>query len=270
MAGKIDNYQDNFSGFFRTPHLFNTEILGLKPFSKILKHQFTFNRVITANLRLGQLVEQFVFEELKQFESIKIRSENLQIINEDKLTIGELDTLILDDDKPLHLEIQYKFYLFDTSIGQTEIEHCIGPNRKDTLIQKLKKLKEKQLPLLYHNTTKQHLERLNLNAINIEQQIYFKAQIFMPYGEDIQLKALNNDCVYGFYFNFKDLSKFNNCKFYIPKKLDWLVEVNPHVNWQNYDQIISQLEIFYNEKYAPMLWLKSTNGDIKKCFMVWW
>ncbi|HIC30917.1 MAG TPA: DUF1853 family protein [Flavobacteriaceae bacterium] len=270
MAGKIDNYQDKFSGFFRTPHLFNSKILGLNPFSKTLKHQFIFNRVITANLRLGQLVEQFVFEELKQFESIKILSENLQIINEDKLTIGELDTLILDKQKPIHIEIQYKFYLFDKTIGQTEIEHCIGPNRKDTLIQKLKKLKEKQLPLLYHKTSKTHLEQLNLNTKNIDQQIYFKAQIFMPYGENIQLKTLNNDCIYGFYFNFKKLKTFKDSKFFIPKKLDWLVDIHTNVNWQNYEQIQPQLEIFYSEKYAPMLWLKSTNGEIKKCFMVWW
>lgn len=270
MAEKIDNYQDKFSGFFRTPHLFNSEILGLKPFSKTLKHQFTFNRVLTANLRLGQLVEQFVFEELKQFESIRILSENLQIISKDKLTIGELDTLILDEAKPLHLEIQYKYYLFDTSVGQTEIEHCIGPNRKDTLTQKLKKLKNKQLPLLYDNATKNHLERLNLDTNNIEQKIYFKAQIFVPYGENIQLKKLNNDCIYGFYFNFKDFKIFKNNKFYIPKKLDWLVDIHPNVDWQSYEQILPQLKFFYNEKYAPMLWVKSKKGDIKKCFVVWW
>jgi len=270
MTIKIYNYQDKFSGFFRTPHLFNSEILGINPFSKTLKQQFTFNRVITANLRLGQLVEQFVFEELKQFESIKILSENLQIINEDKLTIGELDTLILDNEKPLHLEIQYKFYLFDNSVGQTEIEHCIGPNRKDTLTQKLKKLKINQLPLLYHKTTKRYLQQLNLDTKNIEQQIYFKAQIFMPFGERIHLKTLNNDCVYGFYFNFKDLKFFKSYKFYIPKKLDWLVDAHPNVDWQNHVQILPQLETFYAEKYAPMLWLKSSNGEIKKCFMVWW
>jgi len=62
--------------------------------------------------------------------------------------VGELDCLILRDKKPIHLEVIYKFYLYDASVGDTEIAHFIGPNRKDSLIEKLTKLQEKQLPIL--------------------------------------------------------------------------------------------------------------------------
>lgn len=270
MTRIIENYKDNFSGFFNTPHLFNSEVFGITPFTKTLPQQFVFTKLIAKKLRLGQLVEHFVFEELKQFKSIKLLSENLQVINKNKATIGEIDAIYLDEEKPFHLEIQYKFYLFDTTVGKTEIEHCIGPNRKDTLTQKLKKLKDKQLPLLYSNTTTPYLEQLNLKPVDIKQNIYFKAQIFMPYGKNIMLKTLNNDCVYGFYFNYNNLENFKHCKFYIPKKLDWLVDVNPNVNWNNYEQMLPQLKTFYEEKYAPILWLKFPNGEIKKSFMVWW
>ena len=270
MWSKIENYQAQFSGFFKTPHLFCAEILGMQPFLKQLQTEFSLNTQIKPNIRLGQRVEQFVFEELKQFNTIKILSENAQIINKDRLTIGELDCLYLEHEQVFHLEIQYKFYLFDPNVGTTELDHCIGPNRKDTLIQKLNKLKTKQLPLLYANDTKPLLEYLQIKANAIKQQLYFKAQLFMPYGENIQLKTLNNDCVYGFYFKFKNLPDFKNCKFYIPKKLDWLVDVHPNVDWQNYKQVLPQLETFFSEQYAPMIWLKKPNGTIYKCFVIWW
>jgi len=55
-----------------------------------------------------------------------------------------------ENNKPIHLEIIYKFYLYDPSIGLTQLDHWIGPNRRDSLVKKLTKLKQKQLPLLYH------------------------------------------------------------------------------------------------------------------------
>ena len=270
MEEIIENYQSNFSGFINTPFLFTSKVLGMSPYIVNPETVFKLKTTINTNERLGKIVEQFVIEVLKKEENNHILAQNLQIQHTPQQTIGEIDCLYSHANQVFHLEIQYKFYLFDPTVGYNEIEHCIGPNRKDTLIKKIEKLKEKQLPLLYSKYTKHYLETLNLESKNIEQQIYFKAQIFMPFGETTTLKTLNNDCIYGFYFNFKDLLKFNNCKFYIPKKLDWLVDVNTHVNWQNYEQILSKLKSFYTEKYAPMLWLKFLNGDIKKSFMVWW
>ena len=52
----------------------------------------------------------------------------------------------------------------------------------------------------------------------------------MPYVSDITFKTINNACVYGFYFNYKDLGLFKDCKFYKPQKTDWLLDLNSHVN----------------------------------------
>ena len=57
----------------------------------------------------------------------------------DKITIGEIDCLIEYLNKYIHLEIVYKFYLYDEHINTGELDHWIGPNRKDSLVFKLNK-----------------------------------------------------------------------------------------------------------------------------------
>lgn len=264
-----DHLQTQFNGFYNTPHLFSEEIMGMKPLLTQVEQTPQFQLEPIKNLRLGQRVERFVSQELNLNPSVKILAENCQIQNE-KLTIGELDGLYLIDGIPTHLEIQFKFYLYDESLGETEIERCIGPMRKDSLVEKLTKLKQKQLPLLYSKYTEPLLQELDLDANKIQQKIYFKAQIFKPLNNNTSFKTLNNNCVYGFYFNYKDLVTFSDCKFYKPKKVDWLVNVNSHTNWQTYEKILPQLKIYETEKYAPLLWLKKPNGELHKCFVVPW
>lgn len=268
MNHKTDHFQAQFIGFYKTPHLFNYEINGMQPFLKTLNNPFTFNAKIKPNTRLGLRVEQFVFEELKQFETISLLAENIQIQETINHTIGELDCLYLDGKQPVHLEIQFKYFLYDANLGKTEIDCLIGPMRKDSLIEKLNKLKTKQLPLLYADATKPLLESLHLKAEDFVQRIYFKAQIFVPYGQNIQFKTLNNACIYGFYFQYNQLNDFKDCKFFIPKKIDWLLDLNTNVAWKTCQQIRPQLSVFEAEKYSPLLWLKYPNGEMTKCFVV--
>lgn len=269
MARNTEDYQEQFNGFFNTPHLFYTAINGLTPFIKRPENTFVFKDLINPRVRLGQRVERFVSAELLQLPNLNILAENCQIKNEER-TIGELDCLLLEEDTPIHLEIQFKFYLYDPSLGTTEIDHCIGPMRRDTLNEKLHKLKIHQLPLLYSPETKPLLDSLGLRAEHIEQKIYFKAQLFIPFGTSINLKLLNPDCVYGFYFNYTDLIQFQNCLFYCPKKTDWLLDVTNAEEWQTYTQILPKLNVFKHEKYSPLIWLKYPNGELHKCFIVAW
>ena len=53
----------------------------------------------------------------------------------------------------IHLEVSYKFYLYDENLGKLESEKWIGPNKRDSLVQKTAKLKSKQLPILFHKET---------------------------------------------------------------------------------------------------------------------
>ena len=221
-------------------------------------------------MRLGKYIERLVSFELQQQTDISILSENIQI-QDDKITLGELDCLIIKNNTPIHLEIIYKFYLYDDTVGKTEIEHFIGPNRKDSLTEKLVKLKNKQLPLLFSKACQPYLEELKLKLETISQQVYFKAQLFLPYTmQNIQLKTLNNNCIIGFYITKTDLDNFSNCKFYIPVKKDWLIIPHANVTWKNFNDFKTIVELYFEKKFSALCWVKHKNGVIKKMFLVWW
>ena len=208
--------------------------------------------------------------ELQQLSTIEILLENAQV-QHDKRTVGELDCILMQDGVPIHLEIVYKFYLYDITVGLSEIDHWIGPNRNDTLLKKLTKLKEKQLPLIYSEYTKPILADLELEVKNIKQQVCFKAQLFVPYKVALpEFKLLNKNCINGFYIHYSEIKQLSDSKFYIPKKVDWLLEVQTHINWLNFETFSKKIQEMINQKTSPLCWVKYPNGTVKKFFVVWW
>ncbi|WKD86616.1 hypothetical protein KCTC32516_01992 [Polaribacter huanghezhanensis] len=262
--------QQQYTGFLQTPCLWkNDAVYGLQQF-EIEQKAIAFDLEIDTKLRLGKYIERFVSFQLQQENGIEIISENIQIQRE-KITLGELDCLLLKDQKPIHLEVIYKFYLYDPSVGNSEIAHCIGPNRKDSLLQKVTKLKDKQLPLLYSNECESYLKELHLNVSEIEQQVYFKAQLFVPFArQDVQLKTLNQDCIVGFYINQKELATFKECKFYIPTKKNWLLQPHTQVAWQPFISFEKEVSEILDKESSPLCWMKHPNGEISKFFLIWW
>ena len=270
MDYKSKNIQLQYQGYLNTPLLWeNNEILGLKQleFSKQGAHQI--KESLSEPMLLGKRVERFVIAELQQQHNIKIILENAQINNQ-KLTIGEIDCILMQEEIPIHLEIIYKFYLYDTTMGSTEIDYWIGPNRNDTLAKKLHKLKDKQLPLLYNEHTKPILNALHLNVEQIQQRVCFKAQLFIPYKTNIAFDVLNKECLAGFYIRFSEIEQFAHCKFYIPIKIDWLLEVQTQVAWLPYSQFNEKITPMIANKIAPLCWIKFPKGSIQKFFIVWW
>ncbi|MGC1203510.1 MAG: DUF1853 family protein [Flavobacteriaceae bacterium] len=262
--------QKRYEGFLKTPLLWKSKaILNLKPF-EIVSESNKIDIEIDEKLLLGKYVERLVSFQLEQQKNISILAENIQIQN-NKITLGELDCLLLKNNKPIHLEIIYKFYLYDASVGNSEIEHFIGPNRKDSLIEKLTKLKDKQLPLLNAEACEHYLKALDLKSENIAQQVYFKAQLFVPFSQQsMELEILNTNCVVGFYINQNQLNSFKTCKFYIPKKKDWLVIPHTNVNWLNFNEFKNIAKTYFSEKFSSLCWVKFNNGELKKVFLVWW
>ncbi|MBI9042157.1 DUF1853 family protein [Lutibacter sp.] len=265
------NIQLQFEGFCKTPSLWkNATIFELQQFDLKITSTTTFEGELPKYLRLGKRVERFVAHQLKQDTTISILAETIQI-QQEKITVGEIDFLLKENQTPIHLEVVYKFYLYDETIGETEIEHFIGPNKKDSLLQKLQKLQQKQLPLLYNTNTQNLLNKLSLEVTEIEQKVLFKAQLFLPYnGKTAKLKQVNSDCVKGFYISFNDLQLFSKCKFYIPSKINWLQEIQTQVNWLTFQQFNSKVKITIEQKTSPLCWIKQPNGEVQKFFIVWW
>ncbi len=265
-----DMLQKRYEGYLKTPFLWKNDVVfNLLQFNNVAAVS-KFDVEIDDSLRLGKYVERFVAFELRQQKHIRVLAENIQI-QQDTLTLGELDCLLLQDEQPIHLEIIYKFYLYDALVGTSEIEHFVGPNRKDALIEKLSKLKHKQLPLIYTDACKPYLKALGLAPETILQQVYFKAQLFLPFAnQNIQLKTLNNDCVVGYYITRTELIVFKDCKFYVPTKKDWLITPHTNVDWLNFKTFTAIARAYFEQKYSTLIWVKLKTGMVKKVFLVWW
>lgn len=272
MLSSIETTQSNrrFDGFRNTPFLWEELLEGLKMFGINDLPIIYYPKIdSTSHIRLGKLIEQFVVFELEQDESIQLLKSNVQVFSK-KITIGELDCLIKQLDVNLHLEIVYKFYLYDPSIS-TELNRWVGPNRNDSLVLKLNKLKEKQLPLLYHPDTAKLLNELNIKSYEFKQRVYFKAQLFIPFhGTESSFEYVNNKCIKGFYIRPGDLKFFTNYTYYIPTKLDWLVEPHLDVDWISTQAFRSTITELLAAQKSPLCWMKSTEGKIQKFFVVWW
>ena len=261
-----------YQGYIATPPLWiNTTVSQFKQIKLDLKAQNFDESTVFKNLRLGKLVEEFVFNQLQQQETVTWICDNLQIQN-GKRTIGEIDALYTQKDRTIHLEIVYKFYLYDTLKNYSEpLAHWIGPNRKDSLRYKLDKLHTKQFPLLYNELTQSYLDTYSIDLKRIAQQLCFKAQLFLPYLErTINLQPLNPNCIAGFYLTFSKIELFATFEFYIPKKLDWLVIPHPNVAWMVYASALALIENEINNQRSPLVWLKDKNSELSKCFITFW
>ena len=99
----------------------------------------------------------------------------------------------------------------------------------------------------------------------------FKAQLFIPYTKrQVEFKTLNEACLSGFYINHTEIDRFKDCKFYIPSKKNWLVEVHSNVAWQTYSQFSIIIRELIAQKMAPLCWIKFPNGTLQKFFIVSW
>ena len=135
---------------------------------------------LPTNLRLGHLAERIVSELIKSSTNYNVIHENIQLL-EEKRTIGEIDFIIEEKSTSqlIHLELAYKFYLFDPSISSEPILNWIGPNRNDSLKEKLDKLKTKQFPLLYQDCARARFKEIDIDAI--DQTLCFLVSLFVPF-----------------------------------------------------------------------------------------
>ena len=265
------NIQLRYQGYLKTQQLWKDDLIGgLQQFELESKVNSHFINSSIIEIRLGKLIEHFVLNELIENEFIDVVTSNIQIID-DKVTVGEIDALIKHLNDFIHLEIVYKFYLFDPSIKTSEIDKWIGPNRNDWLSKKIEKLKTKQFPILKHPKAKYIINQLGLRPKLFQQKVLFKAQLFVPFNMlNNKFELINNQCIKGFYLSFEEVEKLKTTLFYIPSKLDWLLEPQLNVNWLTYSEFISVLEKELKQKRSPLCWIKNPQKKLQKIFVVFW
>ncbi len=265
-----------YKGFLDTLSLFEKNE-NFEMFSFPRKKDKDFNKLkltpIPENLVLGKRVELFFQDSIANSSNHTILAANLQII-ENKVTLGELDFLMKDtlNNEFLHVELVYKFYVYDPKI-YGELQRWIGPNRRDTLLYKIKKLQNKQLPLLHHNITQQQLKELNLPCKEITQQVCFLGKLFVPvnlYGS--HFPKINNDCIVGFWLTLDTFIKRQqeNDVYCLPKKENWLIHPENNEEWISFEDSVMLIVNSLQNKKSLLCWKKTPTNSFEQFFIVWW
>jgi uncharacterized protein len=194
---------------------------------------------------------------------------NEQVIHEKK-TLGELDFLLRNQStqQVIHVELVYKFYLYDPDVS-VEAERWTGPNRRDNLNRKLNRLLTRQFPLLYRPETLPLLEKLNVSLNDVVQKICFKANFFFPWNSkhDTQLTPYQ-----GSWIKASDFEGpfFNSGTYFSPKKPDWPILPCHNSIWFSFEELKDQIAPLLDKEQSPLIWMKTSRGNYKRFFVVWW
>lgn len=222
---------------------------------------------------LGKRMEIFFKEILNLSKNYEVSLNNRQIFR-DKITLGEIDFILQDfkNVQQIHVELVYKFYVYDPSFSN-ELDRWLGPNRKDSLQQKITKLKTQQFALLQQPETVNTLAQYDINTSKLIQKVCFKTNLFVPRSllkKEFQL--INNECIAGYYITLQEFMKeeFKNHLYFIPPKQDWPVLPGYNQNWDSYLNIQEKLSSLLNINRAPLIWRKINNQTFERFFIIWW
>ncbi len=220
--------------------------------------------------RLGKLVEVFYQKNLEIQKGYHPLVTNQQIQVDKHQTLGELDFICETPNGIKHIELTYKFYLYKTDIPY-ELDRWVGPNLRDSLVKKLNKLKDKQFLMLQHPVCKQLLASKNIDVTAIQQNVHFKAQLYIPLSlMNHSFKNINNDCINGYYISYKELDfLFPMALYHVPVKQDWLIHPKHNNHWISFVEakpiILKQIAI----QHSPLVWIKR-NHIYERFFITFW
>jgi len=171
--------------------------------------------------------------------------------------------------KLIHIELAYKFYLFDPNISSEPISSWIGPNRNDSLEGKLEKVKNKQFPLLYHNCAKSKFDAIELDEVS--QALCLLVSLFIPYEYKASFNSIYAKAIKGYYLNMETFISLDNSEknYYIPSKKEWGMDSSENEIWTDFNGVEKYIYTSIQEKQSPLCWQKY-NDSYLAFFIVWW
>jgi hypothetical protein len=249
----------------------DSSVTGISSFNLPKLYQETdLDFPLPTNVRLGHLAEKVVSELIKSSAQFDLLYENIQVL-EDKKTIGEIDFIVEDNlrHQIIHMELAYKFYLFDPKISVDHINNWIGPNRNDSLAEKLSKLKIKQFPLLYHPCTKSALKTINIDEV--QQALCLLVSLYIPYQFKEKFDPVYEEAIKGYYLNFEQFMSLDNSEktYYLPHKKEWGIDPSENQIWTDYSYVVETIKTSMNEHQAPLCWQKK-DEVYEAFFIIWW
>ena len=280
MKNEKESYPNHtdlqLQGFFNTPQLnLNHESYSFQQYklhNPSLPQNLKTDLKLSPTAILGKRAESFFHYYITRFSEEEIIAHNVQVEKE-KITVGELDFLLKNpfSGKISHVELVFKFYLYDPSIGEG-IECWIGPNRRDTLVKKLERLKSHQFPLLQKSETRSLLNRLEIPHEQIEQKLCFKANLFLPLGWKKELPEISRECIRGFWINSSNFTEkvYGEYQFFSPRKPHWFIPPEKGTTWYSFSEIKIILSDFLEKQKSPLVWMKKNENEYHRFFLVWW
>ncbi|MDF4203140.1 DUF1853 family protein [Maribacter sp. SA7] len=228
---------------------------------------------IPEKLRLGHQMEYVCKQLLDESDAYEVLLHNMPI-RDGKQTIGEIDFIVneIATRKLIHVELTYKFYLIDTAI-ENPIHQLIGPNVSDAFYKKLEKIKNNQFSLIHTKIGSAALLDKGIDATQVKQQVCYKAQLFQPYkNASLDISPINSHCIVGYWLGMAEFNtpEFVDYKFYIPNKSEWVFHPFEEVLWVSHDAVIEIIEERLENNSSPMVWIKKSDIEFEKCFVVWW
>ncbi|GGD38616.1 DUF1853 family protein [Muriicola marianensis] len=269
-----DRFTDLAKAFLQTPPLWTRSQFGMEQFQlPEIDLSAVRPETFSSGMRLGHKMERIFLSLLKGQETYGLIGQNI-LVRRDKITLGEIDFLLrhIHEDRAVHVELTYKFYLVDTDISEP-IYQLVGPNRKDMFFTKLDKLKEGQFSLPYSEEGTKVLEAMGLHPANLDQKVCFKAQLFIPYSaERVGIRPLNTRCVVGSWMRMEDFESpaFRDHEYYFPAKEEWVLNSYDTDSWMPYYDTLLELNLRMIKQHSTLVWMKKANGEFEKFFVVWW
>lgn len=261
-------------GFLNTPPLWIGEQFGIRQFNfpKLDLSEFVPSPV-PKNIRLGHQME-YVFKQLIDYAAeYEVVLYNLPVKNGNR-TIGEIDFIVKEvvAEKLIHVELTYKFYIIDPQISEP-VHRLMGPNKRDMFYTKMEKIKNAQFELLHSKMGDTALSNHGLDHHSLEHQACYKAQLFTPFAVSMpSIRPLNKACLAGYWLRFDDFNTaaFSLHQFYLPFKSQWVIAPHGDVPWQDHFKILMEINLSMLKENAPMIWMKKSETEFEKFFVVWW
>ena len=228
---------------------------------------------IPENLRLGHQIEYLCKQLLEHSLLYEILVYNLPI-RQEKQTLGEVDFILKDlkTEQIIHVELTYKFYIIDLDISEP-LHQLIGPNKRDAFFMKMEKIKNKQFALLHSEAGSKALADKNIAISNLVHQTCFKTQLFKPFKvKTLQLEPLNENCIVGYWLRLSDFNtdSFTPYQFYIPSKKKWVLNPDTTNSWTSHADTLLKIGQHLVKQNSPLIWMKKSETEYEKFFVVWW
>lgn len=271
---------DSLNSFIHLPDLrLDSEDYPFKNFSFKETYIDNYSFQYPTQLIIGKQAEAAFEAYLSNSQYYELSAKNTQIYSSHppdsgnkRETIGELDYIVKDlhTQESIHIELACKFYLYDRNLSNTEEKRWIGPNRKDSLFDKLEIIKYKQFPLLKRKETIEYLTNHHLE-IPTSQEMCLKALLFIPMGTKKELLPRNyQDCVMGQWIRHLEFLKLPaEGTFTLRNKKEWLNPDLSQVKWLSLEEIKPEVLYHIQNQNSPLVYHK-TNSTIEKLFVVWW